>query len=325
MRRRLLCLFAGVAVLILAIFTGVTNHSLGQSGNGFRISPVRVEKTIEKGQSSTAKIMIENPTPQDINARVAIHDFEPAADETGQPRIIFDENKSASGNSFKTLVAPIQDIFIPSKGKKEITVYLSVPNNASSGGYYGAIRVLPNGSSNDQSNVSLSASVGTLFLITVPGGLTEQLQLVDFSAARDSSTGRLFINSGKIQIITRLKNTGNVHVKPFGKVQVSDRSGKVVQEYEFNNTEPQSNVLPNSTRKFEDNLKDQKWFGKYTITANLGYGSTGSLITAKNTFWVIPMWLVIIAGLLVIALVVAGFFIYKKFANNKKHKASLRR
>jgi hypothetical protein len=311
-----------MAIVLLASFMPTLVHAQDassgtQSGNGFRISPVRVEMTIDKGKSDTATLSIENPTSGPINAKIVANDFEAAADETGQPRIILDSTKSAPSNSFKSLIGDLGSIYLPPSTTKDIKVKITVPANASAGGYYGAVRVVPDTEANK--NVSLSASVGTIFLITVPGQLTESLQLVEFTAAKNGSTGRFFVNSGEMSIVTRLKNTGNIHVKPFGHVQVTDRSGKVVEEYEFNNGTPRANVLPNTTRKFDDKLKNQKWIGKYTITANLGYGTSGSLITAKNTFWVIPVWVFIALAVLVVLFVLAGFFVYRKFTTKSKH------
>ncbi|MFO0882386.1 MAG: hypothetical protein U0491_02965 [Candidatus Saccharimonadales bacterium] len=312
-----------IASVVMLTLPVATTHAQN-SGNGFVVSPVRSELTLDPGKSQVVTLTVENATGGVTTAKAIVNDFEPSGDENGQPRILLDD-KAAPSNSFKSLVGNIPNTTLNPGEKKNIDVRITVPGNANAGGYYGAIRfVSDNGSSNDK-NVALSASVGTIFLVRVTGSLTESLQLVEFTAAKNSDPGRFFINSGKMSIITRLKNTGNIHVKPFGRVQVTDRSGKIVQEYEFNNTDPRANVLPNSTRKFEDQLKNQNWIGKYTITANLGYGTSGSLITAKNTFWVIPAWSIAVLAGIVVLFLVLGFFIYRKLSTRSKHTAKVRR
>lgn len=315
-------ILAAVGAFLLSTGTilGVLAPVSAQQGasNGFLVSPVRSELTIEQGKSETVKLTIENATNSPTVAKPIVNDFEPAKDESGQPKILLDENVSAAGNSFRSLVGNLQPIPLGPKEKKELSVKISVPGNASAGGYYGAVRFVSEQEGTDK-NVALSASVGTIFLVRVPGNLTEKLDLVQFTAAKNGSNGRFFINSGQMSIVTRLKNTGNIHVKPYGKVTVTDNSGKTVETYEFNGTEPRSNVLPNSTRKFVDNLKNQKWFGKYTVTANFGYGSGGSLITAKTTFWVIPSWMLIVGIILLLAVAVGIFLLYRKFAT-KSHR-----
>lgn len=310
----------GAFVLSTGTILGVLAPAGAQQGasNGFLVSPVRSELTIEQGKSETVKLTVENATNSPTVAKPIVNDFEPAKDESGQPKILLDENVSAAGNSFRSLVGNLQPIPLGPKEKKEIAVKISVPGNASAGGYYGAVRFVSEQEGTDK-NVALSASVGTIFLVRVPGNLTEKLDLVQFTAAKNGSNGRFFINSGNMSVVTRLKNTGNIHVKPYGKVTVTDNSGKTVETYEFNGTEPRSNVLPNSTRKFEDKLKNQKWFGKYTVTANFGYGSGGSLITAKASFWVIPSWILIVGIILLLAIAVGVFLLYRKFAT-KSHR-----
>ena len=311
------------SVVLLASQGGVKAQNAGNGGgNGFVVSPVRSELTLEPGKSETVILTVENVTGAATVAKPIVNDFEPSANESGQPKIILDESKSASGNSFKSLVGSLPSVQLAAGEKKNLPVKIVIPGNANAGGYYGAIRFISDNGTDADKNLSLSASVGTIFLVRVPGNLTEALQLVEFTAAKNGSTGRLFINTGDMTIVTRLKNTGNIHVKPFGKVQITDGSGKVVEEYEFNNTEPRANILPNSTRKFEDQLKNKKWIGKYTITANLGYGTGGSLITAKNSFWIIPMWVVIVAGAALVLVLVGGFFLYRKLSTGSKHKAN---
>lgn len=316
-------LIAASGALMLSVVTilsvlGPAGAQQSSSASGFLVSPVRSELTIDQGKSETVKITVENATNTPTVAKPIVNDFEPSNDESGQPKILLDEGVSAAGNSFKSLVGNLEPIPLGPKEKKELSVKIAVPGNASAGGYYGAVRFVSEQEGTDK-NVALSASVGTIFLVRVPGNLTEKLDLVQFTAAKNGSNGRFFINSGKMTIVTRLKNTGNIHVKPYGRVDITDRNGKTVETYEFNGTEPRANVLPNSTRKFVDNLKNEKWFGKYTVTANFGYGSGGSLITAKTTFWVIPSWMIILFAIIVVAIIAASFMLYRKFSR-KSHK-----
>jgi hypothetical protein len=81
--------------------------------------------------------------------------------------------------------------------------------------------------------------------------------------------------------------------------------GKTVQTYEFNDIEPRANVLPDSIRRFDKQLDKKKWFGRYTVHANLGYAQGGGdLILAKASFWYIPAW--VLYGVLILLLVIAA-------------------
>lgn len=313
-----------VVVLTISNLGSVFAQNSGGQGNGFRISPVRYEFSVEKGKSQSVKLRVENPTKYKITADVVINDFGPPNNESGEPKIYYDANTSAPGNSFKSIASAPKTIILEADGGADLPVTINVPSNASAGGYYGAVRVVPKNAVDK--NITLAASVGTLFLVQVPGELKEELNLVELTGAKNGSNGRFFINSGNMSVVTRLQNTGNIHVKPFGKITISDRNGNVVQEIQFNNTDPKANVLPKSTRKFVNDLQKRNWIGKYNISANLGYGTSGSLITAKTYFWVVPLWLIVTFIAILVAIIIGSYIGYKRYiAKKTKHRVSVRR
>ena len=315
------------SLCIFVLFgSGLANAATDQAGvaSGFKVSPLIYEISVAKGATHTETVYVTNvDTTKAIIARPIVNDFLASSDESGRPQIMFDANQSAPNNSFKAIVNSMDSVTIQPGQTAKVSVVISVPKNAEPGGYYGVVRFVSGVNSADDKSLSLSASVGTLFLVTVPGKLTENLSLKDFSAAHNGSTARLFVNVKDLSIITRLRNTGNIHVAPFGAVTVS-KGSKVIEVYEFNNTSPRGSILPNSIRKFEDKLKNKSWSGKYTITASLGYGTTGNLVTMKNTFWVIPLWFVIVVPLIILIVVVSCYLIYRKYRRSK-HKIPVRR
>ncbi len=314
-----------MSFVVLTGFGAVTNaQSPNNNGSGYRVSPVREEKTIERGTSIVTKIYVENTTSNPVETKAVINNFV-ADGETGEPKVDV-ENKLEISNDFRKIVGPIPNFNLNPKERKEIPVTLTVPKDSSPGGYYGAIRFLPASTSTEDAKVNLSASVGTIFLINVPGNLTEKLSLADFSVTNNGKQGFLFVNATNgLATTIKLQNTGNIHLKPFGKVQIT-KSGKVVEEFEFNDQQSGSgNVLPGQTRAFEHKFKNDKWFGKYTISANLSYGDGGDLITANKTFWVIPTWLAVLSIVTLAALVFGSIYFFAKKSNKGKKSVHKRR
>ncbi|MDB5182212.1 MAG: hypothetical protein JWP13_975 [Candidatus Saccharibacteria bacterium] len=298
--------FFALILLGLMVLSGGGAKVFAQSsnqGNGLKIAPVRTDLTIEKGGSRQVSLFVENITASTLTVGGVKNDFVSSDDESGEPRVILDDDKSAPGNSFKTLVGALPTVQLKPNERREIRVTLSVPKNAAAGGYYGAIRFAP-GSGETDKNVSLTASVGTIFLIRVPGDIKEQLQVESFAIKGGNNTGSLF-NSGPVNVVIRFKNSGNIHLQPFGKVTVKNFSGKVIDEFEINNTQPRGSVLPGSIRKFDYPVKEKKLFGRYTAEGSFGYGSNGELILAKKTFYVIPFKM-IAAVIFVLAFLIFG-------------------
>jgi hypothetical protein len=309
------------STLLLAVIIGSTSSSVfaqsnGQSSNGFRISPLRNELTIEKGKTQTVNVSVENPSSINFKAKAVVNDFLASVNEDGQPELLLD-GSFAPTHSLKRLVTDPPIVSFGPNERKEIQISISIPINAAAGGYYGAVRFLPADAKNS-ANVSLTASVGSLFLVNVPGNIKEHLTLEQFGAATNGKVKNL-ITSGSVSIVTRLKNDGDTHEKPFGKIQVKNSKGKVIAEQEINNIEPQSNILPSSIRKFETKIPNTKWLGHYTVTAGYGYTpSNGELITAKTSFWYIPLWLVAVFMTAVVSVMFIAYFAYRSFHNRHK-------
>ncbi len=282
----------GAALLVggnTTVFAQSTGINSGR-GNGLKIAPVRSDLTIEKGSNRMVSVFVENITAETINLKGITNDFVSSDDESGEPRIILDEKQSAPGNSFKSLVGPVESVSLKPNERREIRIILTVPAKSSSGGYYGAVRFIPAESENTK-NVALTASVGTIFLVLVPGNIDEKLSVESFGVSHNKRVASLF-NSGPVTVETRFRNFGNIHVQPFGKIFVKNTSGKVIAEMELNNVQPRGSVLPGSIRKFENAVKAEKMFGRYTVEGSFGYGSNGDLIMATKTFYIIPFKLI---------------------------------
>lgn len=292
-------------VSVFFIFgSGATSFAAGFS-NGFTVSPVRNIISVAKGQTQIVPITVENPGENPATAEVIINDFLPSENETGVPRIITDNNTTLPLDNFISLVKPVPDFTLAPDSQKIVNITISVPKNAIAGDYYGAIRFAP--ASSGTGVVALNATVATIFLLTVPGNLYQKLSLVQFSAADVNGNTSSFFTNGQLSMVTRLTNKGTTHSEPFGNIIIKNMFGHQVDNVQFNNTTPRFSILTQSTRKFQTSLKKQKWLGFYTATISIGYGGNGinNLITAKTTFWYIPLWLEILI-LIIIVLIVSG-------------------
>lgn len=309
-----------VSVSLLAPVWAQTKPA-DKTSNGYQISPVRSEFTIEKGKSDTLTISIQNPSDVATSAKAIVNNFIASDDESGSPRLILADNAAPPKNNFKTLISAIPDVQLAGKERKDVPVKISVPSDANSGGYYGAIRFVPSNTT-QESTVGLTASVGTIVLITVPGNLNVKLDTEQLSASQGGKA-KSFFTHGDVDILTRLKNSGDIHLKPFGQITIKDMFGKKVSSIELNSTEPKANILPGSIRRFEDKLGKKSLLGRYTIEAHLGYGEGGGdLLNANTSFWYVPVWAVIVFVALLIAVIGGIYWLMRKFGRKptRSHK-----
>lgn len=92
---------------------------------------------------------------------------------------------------------------------------------------------------------------------------------------------------------------------------VTNMFGKNIATMKVNQSN--GNVLPSSTRRFEESLNKKRLFGKYTAAINLAYGTQGQLLMGSTTFWVIPYKIVAAAILALIILILLLLLVIKRY------------
>lgn len=318
-------IIATIALATIAISIPVTAQD---AGSGLRISPTRSELSLVPGDSRDITQTVKNVTQSPVTVVPVLNDFE-SDGLTGEPSLIGDPN-DVSAYSLREFITIPERFDLQPDEERELTISLNVPTNASPGAYFGTVlyRATPVGSSGD-GQVALVASVGSLVLLEVPGDITEKIQINDISAYLNESPGSLFTKKPD-QIGVEIENLGNSFSQPFGKVIVKDMRGNEVFIYELNDGTPRGNILPSSTRLFLEDLfnvevktvngEEQvektspiKWPGRYTITGNVSHGSTGEIFTVDSSFWYIPFWMIIALAAIVVGVIGAAVFMYRKY------------
>ena len=317
-----------IALAVLSTFSlsllPTAAGAVNNAPNTLKVSPVRSDITISQGGKRAVKVTVTNLTNQERFINPIENDFI-AGDERGTPALILDEDEFAPTHSLKRFMKPLDDFTIPANQSRTIEVIIEVPKDAQAGGYFGAVRFAPS-SPEDGGQVNLSASVASLILMTVPGDAVETLELTDFKIQQKGKTGTFFTAPDNIQVATRFRNDGNVQLGPFGKISVT-KGDDVVYEADFNDNDPREMVLPDSSRRWEVPLKDLDDFGNYTVSAVFTYGSSNKTLEIKQSFWVVPVGVIIavIGGIVaLIALITATIFAlrgYKKrILRNNSHR-----
>jgi hypothetical protein len=312
MKKSTTLVFTGISLLaaLVGLFMAVPHVAAvtasNTSGQALEIGPPVINLSADPGTTVKATISLRDISPTNLLVTGQINDFV-AGGEDGTPKIILDN--TVSPYSFKDWVSPLSSLTLKPKELKTVNIVISVPDNASPGGYYGVARFTGTPPNLQGTGVSLAASLGSLILLTVNGQAKESLSIAEFSASHDNKTGSLF-EAAPIVFTERLKNNGNIHEEPTGSVVVKDMFGNIVATLGVN--QPPHDVLPQSIRKFTSsldstNIGNKILFGLYHADLNVTYGSDKQTIKSSITFWVIPYTLIaiIIAGL------VAGFLLLR--------------
>lgn len=317
--RRVLALLTVLPMAVTFLASPLASaQDVNNAANTLKVSPVRTDVEIPAGETKSVEVIVTNLTSQPITVRPIENDFV-AGDERGTPSLILDENQYAPTHSLKRFMTPLTNVTIPANEAKIVNVVITVPEDAQAGGYFGALRFAPV-DPDGGGQVNLSASVASLILMTVPGPAVETLELTDFKILQDDKSGSFFLTPDGITTTVRFQNKGNIQLGPFGKITVT-QGDKVVYDVDFNDNNPREVVLPDSARRWDIPLDKIGTFGYYTVTGVFTYGSTNQTFEVKQSFWVIPLWMIITAIAVVVVLIALAIFLFVFLRSNKRRRA----
>lgn len=279
--------------VIVAVLFAVSLHqyvSAQAVGQGIEVSPPSQEVSVDPGKTISVKAKVRNPSSKELSIETRIEDFTAKGDQ-GQIELL--ANSPYSITSWTT-VTPDKFTLAPGE-QKEVTATVTVPST-SAGGRYGSFvfKVVPENV--QEGATAVSQEIASLFLIKVSGPVTEKVTLKEINTPA-------FSEFGPVPMELKFQNEGNVHVKTYGLVNVTDMFGNKVSDIVVSGT----NVFPGAERVVTAELKNTFLFGRYTATALMYYGSQNQDVSATTTFIVFPVRIAVI-----ILAVLVGIYLMRK-------------
>ncbi len=315
---------AVIGLVLLANFVPVGAQTT-PSGSGLSISPTVTEFNLKPGQADKIDITLKNITVNPIIAKAVINDFE-GDGVTGNPKLIADTQQQ-SPYSIRKFVLGLEDVPLAVGQQKKVTLAIQIPANLPAGAYFGVIRfkAVPVSAATTLApgEVSLSASVGTIVLVTIPGNIREQVQLTKlhiFGGTKEKLRDAGLFFTKPFEAGVGLRSLGNGFIKPYGTIEIKRTFGGTAYSYQLNNTTPRANILPGSSRTFIDPIKGINLPGRYTMIASVSFGNGSDVLVLKKAFWYIPAWLAITSIVVLAVLVILSLLAYRRYrrgANNR--------
>lgn len=258
------------------------------SVQSMEVSPPSQEIKVDLGKQTLVKAKIRNKSFSEIKIKVRIEDFM-ASGQDGQVALV--EKPESSIKNWSLLST--ESFSLKPNESKEITAMITLPGGLV-GGQYGAFVFSVVGDSPVAGEAALAQEVASLFLLRIDGEVKEDLVLTDFKVPK-------FKEFSPIPMEIKFKNSGNVHIKPFGIINVRNVFGKTVKDIVVKG---ETNILPGATRIVRANLENKFLFGYYTAEALMNYGSKNESLSSTVNFVVLPVRLIGIA-------LVVVFILYK--------------
>lgn len=320
----------GCLLLIASLTLRVPTGSAAEAGQAFSISPPLIELNADPGDNTKATIKFTNISGEELLVKTQFNDFG-AKNETGEPNIIFEDNADTGRFSLRQWITSPEPFRIASQETKTVEFPINVPEDAEPGGHYAVIRFTGTSPELEESGVALTASIGSLVLMRVSGDIKEQASVADFFTATPQYENSSFFEYAPVTFVERIRNLGNIHVKPTGTVKISNMFGNEVATLKVNGSPDDANdsprsVLPNSIRRFDQKLDNGWMFGRYQAELNLSYGQEpGKQLVSTTNFWVIPYKLLLLAVAILVGLFFLLRFAVKKYNTHIIKKAQHRK
>ena len=284
---------------------------------GITLSPPIIELNLDPKENVTEKIKLSNPVENSMRLYPVVYDFE-AGGELGESQFIIPESNQSSTYALSEWISYTQPwIDLAINQTSNFNFGIQIPANAEAGGHYGAMCFSTSSpdAKSQEGQISQVGTVCSLILVKVSGDIRENAEVEEFSAP-------FFSTKGPIQFVTRIENLGNVHFKPQGTISISDWRDQNLENLEVN--ENKGNVLPESIRRLENKWDNQGKWGRFTAKLSVNYGDRKQTLEDEVVFWIIPVYVLVIASLIFVLLIIVIWTLVVIAKNRSRGKKNLK-
>jgi hypothetical protein len=297
-----------LSALLLVLF-GVGIASAQELTRTVTIAYPTLMHKLNPGGKTEGITRVINQSTATLTFKLAVQDFI-VTDTLGTPNLLppgtLNDKYSAAA-----WIGATPSTFTLKPGQSEtINYYIQVPPNARPGGHYAALVYAPlvtKGVSGG-SGSTVNSQLGSLFYITINGPIHEQAFITKFFA-------NPFQEYGPVDILTQIRNLGDLHIAPQGNITVTGLFLNQTQAL------PNHNIFPEAARDFQNTFGQAFMLGRYKAVLFASYGTNNNLpLMATVYFWVFPWKVTLVIILAVIAIILAGLYLRKRMEEGSGKK-----
>jgi len=203
---------------------------------GIILSPPKFEFRANPGDTIRGVVKLTNQNENAISMSSSVGDFM-AKNESGSPAFVARGDEAVDTAFSLSSWIHVNDgkaIDIGANGKADVPFSIDIPANAEPGGHYGVIFFEPPAGGGQ---IGVTQRLGALVLVQVSGEITESGRLDTFGAYPTDVPGedipqyssQFSFENAPIPFAIRYENTGNVHIKPEGRIEIFNTFGQKVR------------------------------------------------------------------------------------------------
>ena len=295
--------FAGISPVVSA----ESAHESPATKSALVVSPAIIEEVLTPGAPTDFTLQIQNATNFPLPIKTFVRNLIPKANSSEQ---VNSDRLDAS----QWFVVEEPDFILQPKQVRTVKGRIQPPPDAIPGGHYATLYFQPlvPEEALSPSTAYISARVGVLAFLIVKGDIEQKAELKN--GLHTSS----FTQSGPVTFTFAIRNSGNVHLMPSGRLNIYDWHNRRVASKEI----PAGIILPGETKNYTMLWEDVPRFGKFRAELLANYGADNVQLTKTTaSFWVMS-WIKMLLGTVVLAAIAA--FVIKTRHRWKKAWRALR-
>ncbi len=289
-------------VSIFAVFTVSSSAQEPAETISLGISPQILDVTANPGETLENTFRLTNASPASVDIQATPKNFTPRGEEGAVDLTVDDTSFSLAD---WVSVSPERTVIEPGQ-TTDFAVTIVVPDNAEPGSHFGSVVFQTIPPEDATADALVSQEIAPVILVKIAGNTTETAEIEELTTDQNS-----YGSNPTIQLISRIKNTGNVHFKPVGKITIKNMWGNEIAELELD----RRNVLPDSIRQITTDWQPEGFqLGRYTATLTLVYGENDEIRVEETSFTIFPWEIIlpIVAGAVIVSFVAIRY--RKRFA-----------
>lgn len=258
-----------ILVVVFCVFVMLSQAAHGQVG--LSLAPLRLELQMQPGSHTSGALMLSNAAPTPVRVRGGIRDFYIDEESTPQFEPVVESESALSCRTW--LTANPMDPEMGASSGVPVRYTIRVPADAAEGSYHCALSytTVPKLEQLEQSSLRMAVELVASFYVIV-GHPQAQATVKSLTVLPpDEKTKRGW------RAVVAVENTGKLHARPVGKVEVLGKDDAVVEQVDL----PSVPTLPLRTQKYVLGLRTKLDDGtRYTVRTRVDVGN-GELQEAR--------------------------------------------
>ncbi len=265
------------AISFLFLGTVVKGQQSSPVQTSLSVGPSIVEAVLDKGIPSTREVVLTNLSNLPQPVKTLKQSFTPKEKLEIDPKQL----QIYDASSWISISEADSDFILQPHQTKTIKLTFLQPDNASPGGHYATVIFQPLIPQElvSEGSVFVYTRVAVLVFLQTKGDIVENLSI-------QNVTHRHIYEYSPLGFDVVIKNSGNTHLAPTGKLNVyNDLTNQLVASQDLRS----SIVLPGTEKTFHFDVPVGEHFGKFSAEAEVKYGTDDQILhSERNSFVIFP-------------------------------------